>query len=67
MAMKVLGMPLDKTVRVTGLAVLGAFLLAGCEYGDHRRIHDLYPDYTDPPANRTILDYAPAATPDVVQ
>ena len=67
MAKTVFGLPTDKAVRAAGLAAVAAFLLAGCEYGDHRRIHDLYPDFTDPPADRSILDYGPAATPDVVQ
>ena len=50
------------------LAALAA-VLAGCsiyDYGDQRRVHDLYPDYVDPPP-RSSLDLGPTAQPDVVQ
>ena len=57
-----------RAVGVLGI-VVAAGAVAGCnvyDYGDMRRVHDLYPNYVDPPS-RTILDYAPAATPDVVE
>lgn len=59
----------SRRVAVLAAALAAAATLAGCnfyDYGDHRRVHDLYPDYTDPPS-RTILDLAPAGQPDVVQ
>ena len=57
-----------------GIAALSVLLLGGCagwvEFGDQRRVHDLYPEYTEPPSNRNDLDLRliePTAEPDVIE